>query len=108
MGVSHNFAYSSQAQQSAETFKFNNKSFNAVRIENFDVKGAVKDKLDLSAFAIVSTNELDIYQGIAESANSDIIIKAKNGQFDGRIHLIGVLEDGMDATQAVADSFVFA
>lgn len=106
LGTSHNFNFVADKQKSAETFVLAHKGFNLLQVENFDLSGPVKDKIDLSAFAITSMRDLTIskYAG----SDNDVLISAKNGEFDGRILLTGVLADGADPVSAVSGSFIFA
>lgn len=106
LGTSHNFNFVADKQKSAETFVLAHKGFNLLQVENFDLSGPVKDKIDLSAFAITSMRDLTIskYAG----SDNDVLISAKNGEFDGRISLVGVLADGADPVSAVSGSFIFA
>lgn len=106
LGRSHNFSFVADKQKSAETFVLTNKSFNLLQVDNFDLSGAVKDKIDLSAFAITNVRDLTIAKYAGN--DNDVLISAKNGEFDGRILLTGVLADGADPVSAVSGSFIFA
>lgn len=106
LGLSHNFKFVADEQKSADTFVLTNKTFNLLEVDNFDVSGSVRDKLDLSAFAITSLRDLSITKYAGD--NSHAIISAKNGEFDGRILLTGVLEDSADPVTALASSFIFS
>lgn len=102
----HNLFYTADAQRAVETFVLTNKNFNRIEINNFDVKGDVKDKIDLSAFTITSLGDLQLTASAAD--NDDLQIAARNGEFDGRIILKGVLADGDNPATVVTDSFIFA
>lgn len=106
LGRSHNFKFVADEQKSADTFVLTHKAFNLLEVDNFDVSGAVRDKLDLSAFAIASLRDLNIAKYAGDDSHA--IISAKNGEFDGRILLTGVLENGGDAASTLANSFIFA
>lgn len=106
LGRSHNFKFVADEQKSADTFVLTHKAFNLLEVDNFDVTGAVRDKLDLSAFAIASLRDLNITKYAGDDSHA--IISAKNGEFDGRILLTGVLEDGGDPVTTLANSFIFA
>lgn len=106
LGHSHNFTFTADKQKSAETFVLTQKGFNLLQIANFDLNGPVKDKLDVSAFAITNIRDLNIVKYAGNE--NDVVISAKNGEFDGRILLTGVLAEGADPVSAVANSFIFA
>lgn len=106
LGRSHNFKFVADVQKSSDTFVLTNKKFNLLEVDNFDVSGAVRDKIDLSAFTIASLNDLNITKYAGD--HSHAIISAKSGEFDGRILLTGVLEDGADPVATLANSFIFA